>query len=285
LFGRKYVFENVRDYFSLVFNPWNFQRPHAGLLILLGILGAILVGRSLWKLVRTRKEKPAMFGFSVLVAVWVAILMAMLFSYFWGKPLHPASARLYLPFNTVVSIAAAWFLAWLLRRAPMWLVSVVAGVLFMGYVPAAAEARFINELTLARQAAQVWRYLESLHTKNIMVVTDRPGLFTIMDYGAEDLSVMRQTRQTPFELSRHLYKDVYIIQEIDLTTRKPLPEFEIWPELRKEPVLEFQNAENSTVRVSRLVLDPNNLPTSPNPPPEAPPAPPMSSASASTPSN
>ena len=65
LFGRKYVFENVRDYFSLVFNPWNFQRPHAGLLILLGILGAILVGRSLWKLVRTRKEKPAMFGFSV----------------------------------------------------------------------------------------------------------------------------------------------------------------------------------------------------------------------------
>jgi hypothetical protein len=271
LFGSKYVLENLHDYFAVALMPFNFQRPHAGLVIVLGIVGCILLGRPLLAVVRERKERPAMVGFTVLVTVWIGILAAMLFLYFWGKPLHPASARLYLPFNAFVSLLAAWFLAWLFRRAPMWLVSSLAGLMFLIYVPAAAEARFINELTLARQATQVWRFLESQHTKNIMVVTDRPGLFTVMDYGAEDLSTMKQTRQIPFELSRHLYRDVYVIQEIDLTTKKPTPEFEIWPELAKEPVFEFQNAENTTVRVGRLLLDPNNLPTSPAPPP--PPAP------------
>jgi hypothetical protein len=283
LFGRKYVLENLHDYFAVALKPFSFQRPHAGLIIILGGVGLIFIARALWKLIGERKEKPMMLGFAALVTVWTGILAAMLFTYFWGKPLHPASARLYLPFNAVVSISAAWFLAWLLRRAPMWLVSSMAGLLFLVYVPAAAEARLINELTLARQAAQIWRFLESQHTKNIMVVADRPGLYTVMDYGAEDLSIMKQTRQIPFELSRHLYRDVYVIQEIDLTTKKPTPEFEIWPELAKEPVLEFQNAENNTVRVGRLLLDPNNLPTSAAPPP-APAAPPPSQGPAAVPS-
>jgi hypothetical protein len=77
-----------------------------------------------------------------------------------------------------------------------------------------------------------------------------------MDYGSMDLSVAKQGTDLLFELSRHLYRDVYVIQEIDLTTKKPLPEFEIWPDKKKESVLEFQNAENSTVRISRMVQEP-----------------------------
>jgi hypothetical protein len=53
---------------------------------------------------------------------------------------------------------------------------------------------------------------------------------------------------------------MYVIQEIDLTTKKPLPEFEIWPERQKETVLEFQNAENTTVRISRIVQEPTPPP-------------------------
>jgi hypothetical protein len=62
------------------------------------------------------------------------------------------------------------------------------------HVSVAAEGRLINELTLTREAAQTWRYFAQLHDKNIMVVTDRPGLYTVMDYGAEDLSVAKQGR-------------------------------------------------------------------------------------------
>jgi hypothetical protein len=90
-----------------------------------------------------------------------------------------------------------------------------------------------------------------------------------MDYGAADLSVAKQGGDLLYELSRHLYRDMYVIQEIDLTTKKPLPDFEIWPERQKETVLEFQNAENTTVRIARIVQEPW-----PTPAPAAQPGPP-----------
>jgi hypothetical protein len=97
-----------------------------------------------------------------------------------------------------------------------------------------------------------------------------------MDYGAEDLSVVKQAGNLPFELSRHLYKDMYVIQEMDLTTKKPVPEFEIWPEHTKEPVLEFQNTENTTVRLSRIKLVESALPQPASPAPPATPQAPLS---------
>ena len=265
LFGWKHLAENTRNYFGLALKPFEFGRPHSGLLLLLGIIGCLVVARALWKLFHQRERKVAKERFAIFAVVWVGVMAGIYFPYFWGKPLHPASARLFVPFDIFVSLMAAWLVALLCRRAPLWLPSLVAAAVLCLNVSVASEGRFINELTLTRQAAQTWRYFEQLHDKNIMVVTDRPGLFTIMDYGAQDLSVAKQGQDLIFELSRHLYRDLYVIQEIDLTSKKPLPEFEIWPEHKKETVLEFQNAENSTVRVSRMVQEPATPPPAPPP--------------------
>jgi hypothetical protein len=265
LFGWKHLSENTRNYFGLMLNPLDFQHPHSGLLLALGLVGCLIVVRSLWKLAHERERKLVKERFAIFAVVWVGVMMVIYLPYFWGKPLHPASARLFVPLDAFFSLMAAWLVTLLCRRAPLWLPSLVAAAAVFLNVSVASEARFINELTLTRQAAQTWRYFEQLHDKNIMVVTDRPGLFTVMDYGAMDLSVAKQGTDLLFELSRHLYRDMYVIQEIDLTTKKPLPDFEIWPDKKKESVLEFQNAENSTVRISRMVQEPA-------PPPEAQPA-------------
>ena len=267
LFGWKYVAENTRDYFGLLLHPFDFRRPHSALLLGLGLVGCVVVARSLWKLAHQRERRVATERFAVFALVWAVMMAVIYFSYSWGKPLHPASARLFVPFDALVSLLAAWVVALLCRRAPLWLPSLVAAAVVFLYVSVASEARVINELTLPREAAQIWRYFAQLHDKNIMVVTDRPGLYTVMDYGAQDLSVAKQGQDLTFELSRHLYRDMYVVQEIDLTTKKPLPDFEIWPELKKDVVLEFQNAENSTVRVARIVLEPTP------PPPAQPPGP------------
>jgi 4-amino-4-deoxy-L-arabinose transferase-like glycosyltransferase len=267
LFGWKYVAENTRDYFGLLLHPFDFRRPHSALLLGLGLVGCVVVARSLWKLAHQRERRVATERFAVFALVWAVMMAVIYFSYSWGKPLHPASARLFVPFDALVSLLAAWVVALLCRRAPLWLPSLVAAAVVFLYVSVASEARVINELTLTREAAQIWRYFAQLHDKNIMVVTDRPGLYTVMDYGAQDLSVAKQGQDLTFELSRHLYRDMYVVQEIDLTTKKPLPDFEIWPELKKDVVLEFQNAENSTVRVARIVLEPTP------PPPAQPPGP------------
>ena len=256
LFGWKHLSENTRNYFGLLLNPLDFRHPHSGLLLALGLVGCLIVARSLWKLAHERERKLVKERFAIFAVVWVGVMMVIYLPYFWGKPLHPASARLFVPLDAFFSLMAAWLVTLLCRRAPLWLPSLVAAAAVFLNVSVASEARFINELTLTRQAAQTWRYFEQLHDKNIMVVTDRPGLFTVMDYGAMDLSVAKQGTDLLFELSRHLYRDMYVIQEIDLTTKKPLPDFEIWPDKKKESVLEFQNAENSTVRISRMVQEP-----------------------------
>ena len=204
------------------------------MLLLLGLVGCLIAVRSLWKLVHQRERKVAKERFAVFAVVWVVVMAAIYFPYFWGKPLHPASARLFVPFDVFFSLMAAWVVALLCRRAPLWLPSLVAAAAVCLHVSVASEGRFINELTLTREVAQTWRYFEQIHDKNIMVVTDRPGLYTVMDYGAQDLSVAKQGQDLMYELSRHLYRDMYVIQEMDLTTKKPLPEFEIWPEHKKE---------------------------------------------------
>ncbi|MGO9289157.1 MAG: hypothetical protein ACLQIJ_10435 [Polyangia bacterium] len=265
LFGWKDLSENTRNYFGLVLKPFDFAKPHSALLLLLGLVGCLIALRPLWRLFHQRERNVAKERFAIFTVVWVVVMAAIYFPYFWGKPLHPASARLFVAVDVFFSLMAAWVVTLLCRRAPLWLPALVAAVAVCLHVSVASECRFINELTLTREVAQTWRYFEQIHDKNIMVVTDRPGLFTVMDYGAQDLSVAKQGQDLMYELSRHLYRDMYVIQEIDLTTKKPLPEFEIWPEHKKEVVLEFQNAENSTVRVARMLQEPAT------PAPEAPP--------------
>jgi len=128
---------------------------------------------------------------------------------------------------------AAWLVALLCRRAPLWLVSLVAAAVLFLHVPVAAEGRLINELTLTRQAAQTWRYFAQLHDKNIMVVTDRPGLFTVMDYGAADLSVPNRAgiscTSCPAIFTGHVRHSGNRSDDQEATAR-----FEIWPERQKE---------------------------------------------------
>jgi hypothetical protein len=252
LFGLDHAARNVASYLGLLGRPFDFGQPHAPLVIALGLVGGAGVAAGLPAALRSAERPWPLPRFAVFVAAWVAVMAAVSFAYRWGRPLHPASARLFVWLDTLLSFTAAWALVELCRRPAPWLAPLGAAGLLLASVPAASEGRFLNQLTLTRQAAGVWRYLERLGTKRIMVVTDRPGLYTVMDYGAVDLAAARQGEELLVELSRHLYEAVYVIQEVDLATGRPRPGFEIWPDREKEVVLEFQNAEDWSVRVSRV---------------------------------
>ena len=126
-------------------------------------------------------------------------------------------------------------------------------MLFGMAVPAASEARLTNTLLLTRQATQVWRYFDGLGEKRILILTDRPGLFTIKGYGASHITEANANRNLLLELSRHLYQDIYLVQEVDLNTHQPLPRFNPWSNVKKETVQEFQNSATSSIRIARVV--------------------------------
>jgi hypothetical protein len=120
------------------------------------------------------------------------------------------------------------------------------------YLPVASQHRMMNKLTQTREAATTWRFFDSLHEKRIIIVADRPSLYTIMEYGAMDFETARQDPVIFDALARGLFYDIYLVQQIDMTTNKPFPAYDIWPTHRLQTMLEFQNDANVMVRISRI---------------------------------
>jgi hypothetical protein len=246
-------FVNSRDYFKTIFSPFDFHPPHSGIIIGLGVVGCVLWLRWFYRRLRARDWKAPNLKFSTLLLGWMVMQLVIVFTYYWGRSQHPAASRLVISIDTFFAFPAAYALTVLFKRWKPFVATLVATALFCVYLPVASEYRILNELTLTREAATTWRFFENLHEKRIMVITDRPGLYTIMEYGALDFDAARRDPTLLESLSRHLFYDIYLVQQIDLGTHKPYPQFEIWPERAKQTMLEFQNDANATVRISRVV--------------------------------
>jgi hypothetical protein len=262
LFGVSHFVRNAGAYLRLALHPVEVEGPHSPLLLILGAMGcAIFVVRFVRRASRGEVAAPER-NLWVFVTAILAMETVLCFSYSWGDPVHAASARLFIWLDTFLAFAAAWLLAALGRAVTRaiaaderWAVvpaGLAAAALFVVHLPTASDARFVNALILTRQAAQTWAFLDSLGSKRILVLSDRPGLFTIKDFGAMDISTADSDRSPLIELSRHLYDDIYLVQEVELETEKPLAGFAPWPDVEKTTVFEFQNTESASVRIARV---------------------------------
>jgi hypothetical protein len=291
LFGLTHLRNNLSDYFRLLLSPLDLMQPHSPLLMVIAIGGYALIAIYVVSAARAGRLKGPPLYFLAFVSAMFGMEALVCFAYMWGKPLHAASVRLFVWLDTFVAFGAAHAVCWVASRLFAWsaqasvaasspegadperapetttnatttapapgrglvlAVALACGAIMLPHVPVAAEARFFNALILTRQAAQTWRYFETLNDKRILVLSDRPGLFTIMNYGAVDISTAGNDRSPILELSRHLYQAVYLVQEVDLATGKPLPGFAPWPDAQLETMLEFQNTESASVRIARL---------------------------------
>ncbi len=263
LFSLKHLTHNVSEYLHLLRRPLDVDGPHSPLLMILAIAGCLVFIVAQSTALKNKTASTLHLKHLLLATVLIGAEFVISFSYEWGKSLHPSSCRLFIWLDTLVAFAAAWILTLIGRQftmsvaalnrqsaAPATLASSLA--LFAMHVPVASEARFTNSLVLTRQAAVTWRFFENLHNKNILILTDRPGLFTIMNYGSLDITTALTDRGPLLELSRHLYEDVYLIQEVDLNTKQPLQAFNVWPDVPKDTVMEFQNTDSASVRIAKL---------------------------------
>lgn len=260
LFTVKDFIQNARDYLSILRHPLATDVAHSPLVLALGLLGTAVVAVALVKRLRAQGLRSQL-EFAVLALAALGVLTAINFSYNWGKPLHAAAVRLFVWLDAYLGIAAAWCLVLVARHLPVELrgrrsfapVALAASAaLFFMNIPSAAAGRFTNALVLTREAAQTWHFFERLGDKRIFILCDRPGLFTIMNYGAGYISNADNDRSPLYELSRRLYQDIYVIQEIDANTRQPLPDFNVWRDVEMDTMEEFQNGDSSFVRISRV---------------------------------
>jgi hypothetical protein len=252
-FSLKNFFDNARDYFVPILSPFASQPLHSAIVLALGVVGCMLWLRWLYRRLRAHDGKTPQVRFAISVAAWMLVQAILVFTYVWGRAQYPSAARLVLAIDTFFAFPAAWVLTLGLKRWRPSVAILLAAAAVAFYVPVASQHRTLNRLTQTREAATTWPFFESLHTKRIIVVADRPGLYTIMDYGAMDFETARHDPVIFDALARGLFQDIYLVQQIDLTTNKPFPAYDIWPARSRQTMLEFQNDANVMVRISRLV--------------------------------
>jgi hypothetical protein len=248
-------FGNASEYFEPILSPWRSYPAHSAVVIALGVVGCLLWLRWIYARVSLRDWKAPRLRASLFVASWMLLQAVIVFAYTWGHAQKPPSARLVLALDTFFSFGAAWVLTLWLGRFRPFVGVLVASALVAGQVPAASRQDVMNRLTQTRENATTWRFFEGLHEKRILIVTDRPNHFTIMDYGAMSFETARRDPFIFVAWERHLFYDIYLVQQIRLSTKEPLPGYDIWPGRRLETLLEFQNDKDVLVRISRVARE------------------------------
>jgi hypothetical protein len=244
--------DNAYEYFTPILSPFQSYPSHSAILIALGVVGCStwmpwLLGR-----LRAKDWDAPELRFAIFAATWMLLQAIIVFTYVWGRAQFPSAARLVMPIDTFFSFAAAWVLTKSLERWRPFIAVLLAAAVLVSQVPVASQHRTMNRLTQTRESATTWSFFERLHEKRILIVTDRPSHFTIMDYGAMNFETARRDAHLFTAFARHLFQDVYVIQQIKLSTNEPFPGYEIWPDRKLDTVLEFQNDADVLVRISRL---------------------------------
>jgi hypothetical protein len=251
-FSLENFFNNTYEYFKPILSPFQSYPAHSAIVIALGVVGCILWLRWIYGHLLSRDWKARHLKFAIVVSAWMLLQATIVFTYVWGRAQYPSAARLVITIDTFFSFAAAWVLT-----RPLWcfrpfVAVLLAAAVFVMSVPVASQHRMLNRLTQTRESATTWRFFDSLHEKRILIVTDRPNLFTIMDYGAMNFETARHDPYIFEAFARRLFYDIYLVQQIKLSTNEPLPGYEIWPTRKLDTMLEFQNDANVLIRISRL---------------------------------
>lgn len=252
-FSAENFFSNAREYFEPILSPFHPYLAHSALVIALGVVGCVLWLRWTGARLLLHDWRNPHVRFAIFVIAWIFLQAIIVFAYVWGRAQYPSAARLVITIDTFFSFSAAWVLTRSLKRLSPFVPVLLGTAIVAIYLPVASQHRILNRLTQTREAATLWHFFENLHEKRILIVTDQPNLFTIMDYGAMDFEAARHDSHLLKALARRLFYEVYLVQQIRLSTNRPLPGFDIWPDRSRETVLEFQNDADLLIRVSRLV--------------------------------
>ncbi|MSR76870.1 MAG: hypothetical protein EXS63_01375 [Candidatus Omnitrophica bacterium] len=226
--------------------------PYATVLNWIGILGL------LYFLVRHFQEKnlgsKTFRQFSLITFLSLAGLWILFHSYHFGDIGHPASARFFVIFYLAFSFLAAAFLVSISPLHSEWLYGLGAACFFL-YHPLSVENRFSNQLLLPREYRITLDFLKKIGHQNLLVISERPGQYTVENYGAVDFKYANQNKDDLLrELGRHLYQEIYVIREINYETKKPVKDTTLHPAFQLEPVFEFQNKADAFVQISKVIL-------------------------------
>ncbi len=199
---------------------------------------------------------PNRKAFAVILTVCLVSMWMIITIFSVSLANHPSQSRLFLVFTICSSVFAAWALYQVNFIKERSYIAVVISILcFIFYLPNAAENRFVNKQSIVRENNFVLNFFKSEPNNNFVVIDVHPGLYTIYNYGG--ISFERANGNPGLvltNLSRHLYKKVYVVQEIAYLDMRPIKNCELNSAYILRPVTELQNSPESFLRISEISL-------------------------------
>ncbi|MCD6226598.1 MAG: hypothetical protein J7J93_02290 [Candidatus Aenigmarchaeota archaeon] len=249
-----YFIENNKTFF-LSFLRWNFFYPFVTIINFIGVLFLFyyLFCFLKKKLCKTKVQKHLI----LIVGTFLIFKWIIFTSYYEGMPELPTSTRYYLDYMILFSfLSLELFTCFkIFKQKPIY-IFLISIMLFIFYNPVAIENRFLNWLLLPRKYRFVMRFLkkESNHSRNFLIITTRPGTYTVYNYGAVNFKYANTSKSVIEEFNNHLYEKIFVIQDIEYKTLKPTPETWLSKKYVLKPITELQNNSEYFIRISEVVF-------------------------------
>lgn len=232
-----------------------FKLPFANVLTILaaGILIYFLV-----EVFRKKITFPHRYQWQFLYIFFacLAVNLIIFLSHFLGDYTHPNGARFFLVFVTACAMAPV-----LLKSLRPGIINskallAAAIVAFTVYHPVAVEGELLKSLTLTREARACYKFLEETGSKNILVIADRPGQFTALEYGAVSFVYANKSHgRLLHELNRSLFADIFVFQKIEYSSGKPIHLNKLNGMYKMETLREVQITATQYLRISRVLKE------------------------------
>lgn len=242
-------FEFLKSQFS-----WSPNLPHAPLLNIAAflVLSALMYFAMRGQIRFQNRFSKYNVVFSTLV---VSVCFIIYLAYYFGRYTHPSSTRFFLTQAIAAALALPFFHVMkpnlLSQRALLGL----AFAFFFYYQPIAVENRFMNSLVINRETEQEIDFMGTCKNKDILIITDRPGQFTVMNFGAIDFSYAQQNSIELIEqMKSKLFSSVLTFQKINYETKRPIAGNGLEKHFRLHQLKEIQLTEKEYLRISEVVL-------------------------------
>ena len=191
--------------------------------------------------------------FSGLLLVAVTLSLTIVLFHHFGIFAHPTQARLFLIFLVFLAsmpVIFRYFFPEILTEKKLFAIAVVS---FALYHPVATQGRFTNSLTIIRETEDIYKFINQLNDQKIMIIAERPGQFTVANYGALGFGYANANKSSLInDLSRGLFSDIWVFQKFSFETGKPLKDQELASEFILEPVQDIMVTATEFVRISKV---------------------------------
>lgn len=176
----------------------------------------------------------------------------LFFSHHFGFYTHPTQSRFYLSMTFFLSLSFLFFIELFAVKNKKLLLCFILFLTFLSR-PSSNELYSTNQLTLVRKTRFILNYLRKNISQNNLIITSRPGRFTVSNYGAVNFPYANNNLSNILKsLKRKLFQKIIVIQEIKYKDGKAIPDEILNTTLKLRTVATQQITSELFLRISHL---------------------------------